>query len=221
LSINLINPYRFAGETEFDSMYESFNDLTTVNKQHMIEWFSGNALNTDRWNETVSLGGGSVAMNDLVNGGLAIKTGGGATDRYQIDFDDIRPFSPTGSVCIGVLKRVSSTMDTMMWLASSVTFNASSHILYADTSSGKKLIQVQGGGGSNATYSATDSNTDYTTVKFECLTSSVQASINGVMEVDTTSNSPTEKLQPVFMSKSNSVATVKEMNVSYCEAYNT
>ena len=72
MSINLINPYRFAGETEFASMYESFNDLTTVNKQHFVEWFTGNTLRTDTWNKDNSDAGYTIEMDDSVNGGLKL-----------------------------------------------------------------------------------------------------------------------------------------------------
>jgi hypothetical protein len=45
----IMNPFRFASvaaSTEYASMYESRSALTTVQKQHFVEWFSGSALDS-------------------------------------------------------------------------------------------------------------------------------------------------------------------------------
>ena len=39
----------------FDSVYESTNPITTIAGQRMVEWFTGNSLNTDVWNDEVTL----------------------------------------------------------------------------------------------------------------------------------------------------------------------
>ena len=58
----------------FDSVYESTNPLTTVAGQHMVEWFTGNSLNTDRWTTSL-VDDATVAMNDSVNGGILFTSG--------------------------------------------------------------------------------------------------------------------------------------------------
>jgi len=75
-------------------MYESFNDLTTVNKQHMVEWFSGNALNTDRWQLQNNTALPTVAMQDSINGGL-LMTNTGAGSGGSLVFNGIKQYGKT------------------------------------------------------------------------------------------------------------------------------
>lgn len=60
-----------------DSIYELINAPTNVMKQHFVEYFSGDTLDTFRWGYGGSSGGSanSVAMSNTVNGGLELKAG--------------------------------------------------------------------------------------------------------------------------------------------------
>ena len=58
----------------FGSVYESTNPITTIAGQHMVEWFTGKSLNTDRWTYLNVTGGGSGAMANSIDGGYAITT---------------------------------------------------------------------------------------------------------------------------------------------------
>ena len=57
----------------FDSVYESTNPLTTVAGQHMVEWFTGTSLNTDRWGIVTNASPTFTAtMADEIGGGLKV-----------------------------------------------------------------------------------------------------------------------------------------------------
>ena len=107
MSINLINPYRFAEASEYESMYESRSALTTVQGQHFVEWFSGKQLPsywdyTDR-NSSNHTGSG---MSDSIDGGHILQgnSSGGSAQQTILSFMDKKQFSNTGSVCIAVAK---------------------------------------------------------------------------------------------------------------------
>ena len=56
------------------SIYDQLNASGTVAKQRMVETFTGDALDTDRWNTTNVTGTGTFAMNDSVDGGFSISS---------------------------------------------------------------------------------------------------------------------------------------------------
>jgi hypothetical protein len=96
---------------DYDSMYESRSDLTTVQKQHFVEWFSGSALDSI-WTERDLVGTGTFAMDDSVDGGYKISAGSGGTDQQQIDFNGIRHYEEQGCVMIAVSKHSSTSSNS-------------------------------------------------------------------------------------------------------------
>ena len=218
-------------------MYESFNDLTTINKQHMIEWFTGNALNTDRW-ESYSNNGGTVAMDSSEDGGLYLQAATSDNDYAGIGFgttgsvgDDqaVRPFSNNSSKIIFVQKFSASSE----YQASASGFDQklrgdglgaaeSGAILLTSThnTSGKWVLRTGNGSSySGYTYVTSSSmDTDWHVFTIECKSTSAEMKIDGVTEATTTL--PSAEMGISFGIQSEGSATAKT-NIHYCEAYNT
>ena len=78
----------------FDSVYEMFNPLTDVRKQHFWEWFSGKSIDSKRWNLEAVAGSidAATGMYDGVDFGFYIKNSSNS-DHTQIDFDDKKQYS--------------------------------------------------------------------------------------------------------------------------------
>jgi len=103
-----------------DSLYEQLYPLTTIAGQHFVEDFSGDTLDTFRWNTILYGSGGAVAMSDTVDGGLELKSS--TSGRTIIDFAPANPptartFNADGFVQITVMKQTDvnySLFDTGM-----------------------------------------------------------------------------------------------------------
>lgn len=220
----IINPYRFAAvDTEFASMYESFNPLTTVNKQHFVEWFSGSSL-PDYWTFANINGSNTSAMADSVDGGWQLTTAGGDSNSGVISFNDKRQYSPTASVSISIWKK-----DIVLSAGNVGLVNIDSAIHptkeCAITRNGSTSTKIALLTGDSSTTSATDSSIDddviFHTFKVECTSSNVKQTIDGVLETTKTTNRPTVKLQPFLGVQKRSAAGTVVMNATYFEAYNT
>ena len=70
-----------------DSIYAHLNASTNIMKQHFVEDFTGDTVDTDRW-YTGNSTGGTVAMSDSVNGGVILDTGGSQV-RTEINLQNI------------------------------------------------------------------------------------------------------------------------------------
>ena len=89
-----------------DSIYDQLNAYGTVAKQRVVETFSGDALDTDRWDQSNT--NGTQAMADSIDGGLLMSTTSSGSSISYIDFADKKQFSNTGSVMIAVMKHGST-----------------------------------------------------------------------------------------------------------------
>ena len=107
----------------FGSVYESTNPLTTIAGQHMVEWFTGNSLNTDRWGKGGD-GNETIEMYNGIDGGVLlepdnsdiykpvwISTGFSGSRTSSVD-DTVRPFNPDGCSCIWVERWISGAIGT-------------------------------------------------------------------------------------------------------------
>ena len=225
MSINLINPYRFAAEdSEFASMYESFNDLTTVNKQHFVEWFSGGVLRTDTWNKDNSNAGYTIEMDDSINGGLKLINNASHTHAAVIDFDDIRQYSPTANAVVSVFKTAPTSGGTMVGLGKEFANNndKDSATIQVDAGYAGMAVQTLSSDGTSQTTTATGFSADANlhVYKLECTSTALNPTIDGVTRTTKTTNRPAVKMQPVIKSYSYSGNTT-QLNIIYYEAYNT
>ena len=77
------------------SIYDQLNASGTVAKQRVVETFSGDALDTDRWNENESNGTNTFGMADSVDGGYTM-TADLNWHSYKIECDSTYKFSIDG-----------------------------------------------------------------------------------------------------------------------------
>ena len=193
----------------FPSVYEMNNLLTTVRKQHFWEYFSGATLNS-RWTQQ---GSGTPSMVDEADEGFQfISTGG---DAYMA-FNNIRSFSPTASVFIAEAKRTASNGLRTGLRGNNGTSNT--QVAYVNEwSSNSNLVLRTGDASSDSDATSTSlvPNTNWNNYKIECTSSQIKLSVNGVLDIEKTSNRPTIGLQP-FVGGYNSTSRFK-----YLECYNT
>jgi hypothetical protein len=212
---------------EFESMYESFNPLTTVNKQHFVEWFSGSVLDSI-WTVTDLTGSNSSGMSDTVDGGYNITTGATSGNTRFINFNNKRQYSHNSSVMICIMKRngeASHNMgcgfsdDNAKSYSDTGTFNFSMvenrHALSTvalKTADGTTPSRTQG--------SEIGRTTTWHSHKIVNGASNVILTNDGVEDVVKTTNLPTAKMQPIFSMQGTASATASG-NVRYMECYNT
>ena len=231
MSFNYMQPFTTLGNgvqvmnssagaaTEFNSMYESFNELTTVNKQHFVEWFSGDALDTI-WTVTET-GSGTKAMSDSVDGGYQAETSTGASDKIALNFNNKRQYNHQGSVFITVAKRFTSgfingfndTLTTWDNPSNEAGIINKTGVTYQRAITSDSTTQSE----SNTSVAI---DTSWHSYKGELDASNYYLTIDGTLEVTKTTNLPTAKMQPQLFTYVIS-GTAGKMGVRYLETYNT
>jgi len=226
----------------FDSVYESTNPLTTVAGQHMVEWFTGNSLNTDRWGIVTNASPTFTAtMADEIGGGLKLYSPTSGNYSGCVAFNDtttgnnqspmdIRPFSHTGAVCIFVAK-----FDTF----SNYSNGDGAYIGFAqdaNQSAGGGNTLMGGVKGNDVTFTMQTTNnagnqtrhwqttptadTNYHTWRLEAKPTTATMGIDGVLERTTTDTLPEAKMG-INMNTVGDGTNTATTYVRYIEAYNT
>ena len=194
-------------------------------KQHFIEWFSGKG-GTNKPNfawEFRSIAGVTGAMSDSIDGGFVLTAGTGGNDRGEISFNDVGQFNLSGSVMIAVSK-ISSITNVNSWVGLLEARTQDADFGYfgniSTISSTKLSLNTNNSSGSSDTQSSCNMDTNWHTRKLIFSTSGVQGYIDGVLEVDHSSNKPTGNAQPeVWVNGLNSTSSTN--SVRYMECYNT
>ena len=211
----------------FDSVYEMFNSLTSVRKQHFWHWFSGKDLDTKRWAYTDYLSSNHTGsgMVDEVDGGFKLvgNSSGGSSQNTLIAFNDKKEFSNTGSVVIWVAKMTATgTNKQGGWgmCGTMPNYWLNGLKINIPTNNTKIDFYTMNNSTENASGS-TDldsslSAADWHTYKLEQLSSSAKRYIDGVQKAVRTTYLSSTAMQPFVYQKYNGQAEVK-----YCEAYNT
>ncbi len=207
----------------FPSVYEMFvEDLTTLRKQHFWEYFSGATLNS-RWTQTNNSGTNTFAMSDEADGGFKLTTASGNSGAMCINFNDKRQYSPTGSVAIIVGKSSYTNVYTDFGFSNNKQSSNSQSAFFRFTNQyggGKIGFVTCGAGTTEDVATSVNLSTDWFTMKVECKSSSVDGSINGVLERSHSSQVPTEKLQPIVKHQHSDTAA-RSCQIKYMECYNT
>jgi len=112
MSLNLLNPFRFASgaPAPFTSIYEAKDPLTTVQKQRLVEWFSGAGLCTQRWNTTCITGTNEFKTADGIDLGFELTTGAGTSDQGSINQNNINHYNESGAVSISSFQTLQTTL---------------------------------------------------------------------------------------------------------------
>ena len=216
----------------FPSVYEMFTPLTTVRKQHFWEYFSGSATSAStfeaqsRWTTSNITHTGTYAMVDEADEGFSILSSTSGA-RSAIGFNNIRQFSPTASVAIFDLRRMTDASHDSY---AGFKFDATNSTFYdtavVSQASYATNIGLYTGASTGTPSNQTDSNvardTAWHNYKIENGSANIKLSIDGVVDVTKTTNRPetSTKLQPFVLNSTNTSAS-KETRIKYFEAYNT
>ena len=205
-----------------DSLYEQLNPLTTVAGQHFVEDFSGDTLDTFRWNDTTS-GSASVSMSDSVDGGVLVDASATNGGQATINFNLLAPFDYSSSSIIYVAKFNeidTNAFETYAGLGTINTIGGGSGAFTYKTGTGNTNWQLATTGGS-LTFTPSSITADNSRHVFQHILSATNVilKIDGVVAVVNTTNLPATKLQPV-LGLNTSSDNSKTMNITYCEAWN-
>lgn len=227
-SIRYLEMYnKLTTETDFPSVYELFNELTTVAKSHFWEWFDGNDLNTIRWTKASGLSP-IFTMQDGVDAGYSVGTGSTNNHRASFSMSTKRHYSQTASEFIAVV-RSNTNITSQQQFAGFVAVNDPA-LSNDSTAVWQSFRQQTNFGVRTANSSAGNLDTEgsvlldtsYHSIKIVCgSTPDVKSFIDGVLDVTTTSNLPNGKMQPIFMSRNNGGTAATQLDILYCEAYST
>ena len=206
------------------SIYDQLNASGTVAKQRFVETFSGDALDTDRWQQDGLNTNGTVVMADSVDGGLLMSTGATSGNIAFIAFNGVKQYSQTGSVMIAVTKhgQVSGgesytglqdgtsqgTVDGVWSYVNDAWIGAYFNLNSQDNNSG------------SWTTSGVTSDTNWHTHKIELTSSQASLQIDGNTTTTVSTNLPNERLQP-SIGINTTANTNRILNINYMECYNT
>lgn len=204
-----------AGATEFNSMYESFNALTTVNKQHFVEWFSGDAIDSI-WTK---IGTGTAQMEDSVDGGFSFESPTGNVTGYY--FNNKRQYAHNGSVFITVAQRINATSGMIVGLNDGSNWdNPRNEAGVQNDTSNTYYVAISSDSTTQSTTNTSVSvDTSWRVHKGELDGTDLKLTIDGTLEATKTTNMPTAKMQPQFLSYY--VSGNGKGALRYYEAYNT
>lgn len=220
MSLFLINPFRFGVVApEFASLYESFDPLTVIRKQHFLEWFSGQAIDSI-WTLTES-GTGTGIMDDAVNEGWKYTTGAFNTNNGKLEFNGIGHYLETACVVIWVARTEETALYISNWgLVNAVALN---HLAYwagdPNTNANWHVWTKDGASDSNTASDVAD-DTNFHNFKIEMNSSNCLGTLDGILKVTKSTNRPAAALEPFFRMQTRTGAA-KTAHVRFCEAYNT
>ncbi len=225
-----------------DSIYEHINAPTNVMKQHFVEYFTGDSLDTFRWGiVSPSSATFTATMANEIGGGLKLYSPSSGSHSGCVAFNatttsgnqspmDIRPFSHTGAVCVFVAK-----FDTY----SNYSNGDGSYIGFArdaNQSAGGVDTLMGGVKGNETTFTMQTTNaaeqqtrhwqttptadTNWHTWRLEALASSATMGIDGVLLRTSTDTLPSSKMG-ICMNANSDSSNNATTYVRYIEAWNT
>jgi len=214
----------------FPSVYEMTNPLTTVAKQHMWEYFTGNIISPRRWKVTVA--GGTVSMADSANDGVklsvagvnykaTISSGGDGNPSARQFYHQNCTFIASFKFDAGQASTIQAIGLSNGTISSPRSSGLSSASISDVTNLGIYYVDHGDGSGVVVNTSTTDKvDTNWNTVKISLNSSShITTTINGNAIGSTiTTDVPTHRMAPVAHIDS---GVTKNMYVNYMEVYNT
>ena len=223
----------------FGSVYEITNPLSTVAKQHFVEWFTGKELPTTRRWALTNNGGNNTGSttHDGVDGGYTLEgTGSGSTQQSLLAFNDKKPFNASatdGSTIIWVAKltlpmpaSLDGTNDITAsqgaWGMCGTMPNYWLNGIKINVPTGASSVINFGTMNNSAeAFTATDLPVivaaDYKTYKLEQKSSSAICHIDGELKSTRTSGLSTTAMQPFLYQK----YPDSDVHTVFCEAWNT
>ena len=204
------------------SLYEALNgSFTTVAKTKFFDGFVGKVLNLDNWTlHNIAGSGGTATMLDGINTGCKLVTGTSTSDNVQIDFNNKRQFSHTGSKTVGMIKKT-TVLNAFMdggFKAGYGDDNSNLSFLHIEEYSTLDGIWHQ----TNAakTDTGTPQDDQWHIYEIELTGSNNTLKLDGTLKSTRTSDLPAAALQPAFKCLTRT-GSAGYGAVQYCEAWNT
>ena len=192
-------------------------------KQHFIEWFSGKQI-PSYWTKTDIQGTNQFLMQDDSSqggGGFSIITGTTSSDQAEIDFNNKRQYSQTGSVFIMVARRNSNPALFRAGFTGNITdSNTNRTVIENDSSQSKFRLGCYDASTGGETATSQDVDGIWRNHKLEFTSTSLTLKMNGTLEATRTTNLPSIAQQPYFFGQTLSGAS-SELSIRYMECYNT
>jgi hypothetical protein len=217
----------------FTSLYEQLYPLTTIMKQRLVENFSGNILDIDRW----GLYDGTYVMSDEADGGLLITTGPATYAAGTVGFAEAGNSTPTVSqyanpcTMIFNLRSVTTTQPNthggglVGQIRGDMANNNSA--IWVERANFTKWVQrnIDGSGNQSdvaSTLSYTQDNQDWHNFKLELDGVTTKGSIDGVLATVNSTYTPasSQKLSPMWGMQNQTNGSPTSIAVNYCEVYN-
>ena len=185
-------------------MYEVFNALTIIAKQHFRYDFCGSGFSTTLWIKTDQSGVGTFATIDAVDGGAKLTCGAVGANRSSVHMNNKRQLIHNSHTLISVFKLgeavsgqthvgtsnvtdVEGTPNDQIQVGMDTSVNASNFTIDSwDATTGSGLS------------SGVALDTVLHVHKYVSGASNIQYSIDGVLKVTKSTNLPTVKMQPVI-----------------------
>ena len=215
------------------SIYEKLFPLTHVMKQRFVEYFTGNALDTDRW----GVMDGTATMSSTVDGGVTITSGtaiyAGGTFGFANSGSTVPAISPFGNPCTMIYNLRSATATQPNTHGAGMVgqirgdMAGNNSALWCERASFTKWKQrnINSSGYQSDVQSTepyTQDNQDWHNFKLELDQTVTKGSIDGVLASSNSTYTPASGTQlcPMFgiQNQGNGLATSLEIN--YCEVYN-
>jgi hypothetical protein len=193
-----------------------------IPEQHFVEWFSGAALDSI-WTETQILGGGSGAMDDIVNGGYKLTNATGGSQWTGIGFNGINHYDRTASKFVSTFRRNTTSTVAICGLKEVASDGTNWNMVAMISDTAGSFFELRSGTGSTTSDSATTVSLDTNYHKFasELRSASMLGFVDDTLEVLKTDNLPAADLEPLFTVFSIDTSVERTGNILQYEAFNT
>ena len=212
------------------SIYDQLNASGTIAKKRMVETFSGDALDTDRWALTDINGGTSGAMVDEVDGGYKVSFSTQAAAWGGLTFNDKRQFDLQANDSIFVAKRTfgSASGGFRAGIANSISTNENNTVTWSSNTNaspnGKFFIwtKTEAEGWSQVKVETTTTIDDNWHVgKLESRSSGLTFILDGITAATHGTGQGSVKAQPYITGYGTNTESGRSFSVRYCEVCNT
>ena len=186
----------------FESIYDLLNGPTEIKKQHFVEYFSGDQLDTERWVASSYNGsGGSEKMIDEIDEGFEILATNG--EGRAIDTNNIRQFDQDACTIISVWRAADATDVTIQAGLSDVRLTApgNNRALSLRRSIGGGFFELETTDSTSNTRTSSSITRDELWHKHQVTLDGVNATLylDDTLEATHSTNYPQARLQPFFV----------------------
>lgn len=213
----------------YDKITASGTSATNF-KQRVVETFSGDALDTNRWALTDINGGTSGAMDDSVDGGYKVSFSTQANAWGGLTFNNKRPFdlqandsiiiakrtfgSAAGGFRAGIANTINTTENNTVTWSTNTTASPNGYFFIWTKTEAEGWSQVK-------VESTTTIDDNWHVGKLESRSSGVTFILDGVTAATHGTGQGSVKAQPYITGTGSGTESGRSFSVRYCEVYNT